>query len=98
MLLELWPLPKLPPPTAPTREAWSVVKWTMAQASDLQVKLLPSYLATVKTIKGAVQPHLALLLSHSFVPLPLTSLTPLSSFLSLCLLFSSPLSLTLFSL
>ena len=25
MLLELWPLPKLPPPTAPTREAWSVV-------------------------------------------------------------------------
>jgi hypothetical protein len=26
MLLELWILPKLPPPTAPTREAWSVVK------------------------------------------------------------------------
>jgi hypothetical protein len=25
MLLELWPLPKVPPPTAPTREAWSVV-------------------------------------------------------------------------
>jgi hypothetical protein len=22
MLLELWLLPKLPPPTAPTREAW----------------------------------------------------------------------------
>ena len=34
----------------------------MAQASDLQAKLLPSYLATVKTIKRAVQPHLALLL------------------------------------
>ena len=28
----------------------------MTQASDLQVKLLPSYLATVKTIKGAVRP------------------------------------------
>ena len=28
----------------------------MAQASDLQAKLLPSYLATVKTIKGAVRP------------------------------------------
>jgi hypothetical protein len=28
----------------------------MAQASDLQAKLLSSYLATVKTIKGAVKP------------------------------------------
>jgi hypothetical protein len=66
----------------------------MAQASDLQAKLLLSYLATVKTIKRAVQPHLALLLvsvtclSHSFVLLPHTSLTPLSSFLFLCLLSS----------
>ena len=44
----------------------------MAQASDLQAKLLPSYLATVKTIKGAVKP----------TPLTLT-LTPLFLYLSL---------------
>ena len=87
MLLELQPLPKVPPPTAPTREAWSVV---MAQASDLQAKLLPSYLATVKTIKRGAQP----------VP---RSLIPLSSHLSLLSLLSplpflfvfSPLSFTL---
>jgi hypothetical protein len=46
---ELWFLPKLPPLTAPTKEA-------MAQASDLKAKLLPSYLATIKIIKRAVQP------------------------------------------
>jgi hypothetical protein len=53
MLLELWPLPKVPPPTAPTREAWSVVMQAMAQTSDLQAKLLSSYLAIVRTIKRA---------------------------------------------
>jgi hypothetical protein len=52
----------------------------MAQASDLQAKLLPSNLATVKTIKRAVQLHPALL-----------PLTPLFSYLSLLLLLS-PLS------
>jgi hypothetical protein len=55
MLLELWLLPKLPPSTAPTREAYLEVTETMAQAPDLQAKLLPSYLATVKTIKGPVR-------------------------------------------
>jgi hypothetical protein len=61
----------------------------MVQASDLQAKLLPSYLATVKTIKRAVQPHLTLL--------PLTCLFPLAphshpiSPLSLYSLLSSPL-------
>jgi hypothetical protein len=55
----------------------------MGQASDLQAKLLPSYLATVKTIKRGAQPPP---LSYSFVPLPLTSLP---SSLSLCLLLSS---------
>ena len=79
----------------------------MAQASDLQAKLLPSYLATVKTIKRAVQPHLALLLltllspSYSFVSLPLIPLASLTPFLSLCLLsplssLLSPLSLSTF--
>ena len=47
---------------SPTREVWLEVMYTIAQASDLQAKRLPSYLATVKTIKRAVQPHLALLL------------------------------------
>jgi hypothetical protein len=42
----------------------------MAQASDLQAKLLPSYLATVKTIKRGAQP-------------PPCSLTPLFLYLSL---------------
>jgi hypothetical protein len=60
----------------------------MAQASDLQAKVLPNYLATVKTIKRGAQP-------------PPRSLTPLSSYLSLLSLlsplpilfvFSSPLS------
>ena len=57
----------------------------MAQASDLQTKLLPSYLATVKTIKRAVQPHLALLL------LLLVFFLPLTLTLSLTLSLSSPL-------
>jgi hypothetical protein len=51
ILLELGSCLRCHPPTAPTREAWSVVTQTMAQASDLQAKLLLSYLATVKTIK-----------------------------------------------
>jgi hypothetical protein len=78
----------------------------MAQASDLQAKLLPSYLATVKIIKRAVQTPPHSLTSHPLIsllllcslPLSLTSLTPLSSFFSLCLLLSSsPLfSLSLF--
>ena len=59
----------------------------MAQASDLQDKLLPSYLATVKTIKGAVQPLLALLL----LTLLLVSLFLLTHPLSSLFVFSSPL-------
>jgi hypothetical protein len=68
----------------------------MAQASDLQAKLLPSYLATVKTIKrGAQPPPHSLLLSLSLTPLSshLSLLSPLpflSSLLSSPLL-SSPL-------
>jgi hypothetical protein len=42
----------------------------MAQASDLQATCLPSYQATVKTIKGVLSPHLALLFS---LLCPLTS-------------------------
>jgi hypothetical protein len=59
----------------------------MAQASDLQAKLLSSYLATVKTIKRGAQP-----------PPSFLTLTPLSSYLSLLsplpflFVFSSPLS------
>jgi hypothetical protein len=65
----------------------------MAQDSDLQAKLLPSYLATGKTIKGQFSPCLS---SHSFVLLPLTILTPFSSLfvfspLSSLFLLSSPL-------
>ena len=56
MLLELQPLPKLPPPTASTREAWSVVMLAMAPASDLQANLLSSYLAAVQSIKWGAQP------------------------------------------
>jgi hypothetical protein len=84
MLPELWLLPKLPPPTAPTREAWLEVM-AMVQASDLQAKLLPSYLARVKTIKGLFSPclHSYFLLSYSLTCLPLNrSLSP-----SLCSLF-----------
>jgi hypothetical protein len=68
----------------------------MTQASDLQAKLLPSYLATVKTIKRAVQPppcSLMLLLlcsptSH-FSHSSLLSLFVFSSLLSSLLLSSS---------
>ena len=91
MLLELWLLPQLPTPTALTREAWLEVMQAMAQASDLQAKLLPSYLATVKTIKRAVQPLLALLLV-SYLLLTLLPLTPHSQPLSTLFVFSSLLS------
>jgi hypothetical protein len=73
----------------------------MTQASDLQAKLLPSYLATVKTIKRAVQPLLALLL-FTLLFVSLTSLNPHSHPLfPLSLsspLFSLPLTLFLSSL
>ena len=67
----------------------------MSQASDLQAKLLPSYLATVKPIKRTVQPHLSLLISL------LCSLTSHFSHSSLLFHFSlssllSSLPLTLF--
>ena len=62
----------------------------MAQASDLQAKLLPSYLATVKTIKMAIQPYLTLLplmlllrAPHSLSPLSLVSVGNLFPYLSL---------------
>jgi hypothetical protein len=69
----------------------------MAQASDLQAKLLPSYLATVKTIKRDVQPPslslmLLLITSHSH---PLSSLFVLSP-LSFLFVLSSPFPLLLF--
>ena len=63
----------------------------MAQASDLQAKLLPSYLATVKAIKRVVQPLLALLLV-SYLLLTLLPLTPHSQPLSPLFVFSSLLS------
>ena len=63
----------------------------MAQASDLQAKLLPSYLATVKTIKRGAQPPPR---SYSL------TLTPLSSHSHFFFLFpfslSSPLLLSLY--
>ena len=80
-LLELWLLPKLPPPSAPTRETWLVVTKAMSKASDLLDKLLPSYLATVKIAAYYLAPpHSLLLLSCSYsspisslsLPLPLT--------------------------
>jgi hypothetical protein len=66
----------------------------MAQASDLQAKLLPNYLATMKTIKRGAQPP-----PHSLIPLS-SYLSPLSllSPLPFLFVFSSPLpSLSLFS-
>jgi hypothetical protein len=98
MLLELWPLLKLLPPQPP-QEAWSVVTYTMAQASDLQAKLLHSYLATVKSIKRGVQPPPSSLILTPSSPY-LSLISPLS-FLCLLLsslLFSFPLSLFLSSL
>jgi hypothetical protein len=72
----------------------------MAQASDLQAKLLPSYLATVKTIKGAVRPPPHSLTSYALTSYPslsssLSSLCLLSSLLSPLFVLSSPLSLLL---
>jgi hypothetical protein len=60
----------------------------MSQASILQAKLLPNYLATVKTIKGLFSPTY-LSCSSSFVLLPLISL--LFSFLLFSSLSSPPL-------
>jgi hypothetical protein len=96
MLLERWPLPKLPSPShSPHKEAWLEVMSSMAQASDLQAKLLHSYLATVKTMKRDVQPLLALLLV-SLLSLTLTLTPSLFSFFLLSYrLFSSPLSYSL---
>ena len=71
----------------------------MAQASDLQAKLLPSYLATVKTIKRAVQPHLCsltLLLLCPFVSL-LSPFSLSSPLLSPSYSFYLAFSLSLFS-
>ena len=72
----------------------------MAQVSDLQAKL-PSYLKTVKTIKGVFSPHLALLpllllplILHSHPLSPLSLSSPLLS----SPLLSSPLLSSLFSL
>jgi hypothetical protein len=81
----------------------------LAQASYLQAKLLPSYLATVKTIKRAVKPpppsltplssYLSLLsLPFFFVFSPLSFLFVLSSPLLSSPLLSSPLLLSLFLL
>ena len=68
----------------------------MAQASDLQAKLLPSYLATVKTIKrGAQPPPHSLTLRSYILPLTLTLSLPFSPLFVFSLLFpfslSSPL-------
>jgi hypothetical protein len=75
----------------------------MAQASALQAKLLTSYLATVKTIKRAVPPHLTLLPLTCLSYILLLTLTPLSSFfvfspLSSIFVFSSSLFSSLLSL
>ena len=64
----------------------------MAQASEVQAKLLPSYLATVKTIKGAVRPPprylMLVLLTLLLVSLLLLTLTPSPLSLSFPLLSS----------
>ena len=74
---------KVTVPSAPTGEAWLVVIQAMSQASDLQARLLPSYLATEKITayhkKGCLTPP------HSLTPLALNPLTLLPPFLSLCL-------------
>jgi hypothetical protein len=71
----------------------------MAQSSDLQAKVLPSYLATEKIAArfkgGCLAPPSPLSYSfHSFILLPLTSLTTLSS-LSLLRLLSFSLAFLL---
>jgi hypothetical protein len=47
-LLELKAPVEITTPSAPTRQALLVVRKAMSQASDLQARLLPSYLATEK--------------------------------------------------
>jgi hypothetical protein len=74
----------------------------MAQASDLQAKLLPSYLAKVKTIKRSAHPappsliplssHLFLLLLLFPLPFLFVFFFPLFSLLSLSLLSTFSLS------
>ena len=68
----------------------------MAQASDLQAKLLPSYLATVKTIKEVFSPHLTLSYSYALTSYPSfsPSLSPLFVFSPLLSPSFSPLSLS----
>jgi hypothetical protein len=69
-------------PSAPTGEAWLVITEAMSQASDLQAKLLPSYLATEKIATYFKRGLNAL--PHSLTPLALLLL--LSSRLSLLLI------------
>ena len=58
--------------SSPSREAWSQA---ISQASDLQAKLLPSYLATVKITayhkKGCLAPPHSLALTLLSLPLTL---------------------------
>jgi hypothetical protein len=63
-----------------------------SQASDLQAKLLPSCLAAVKTIKGAVRPLLALSLLSLLSPLSVFSSPSLPLTLSFSLAFPPPFS------
>ena len=78
-LLELCLLSKfLPPPPSPTGETWLVVTKAMSQASDLQAKLLPSYLATVKMT--AHHKMICLAPPHSLPLSPSSSLAFLLSF------------------
>jgi hypothetical protein len=71
----------------------------MSQASEHQDTLIPSYLATVKTIRGAAWPHLTLLLSLlsllSSLYLLLSSLSSLSPFPPPLFLAMDDLSLSL---
>jgi hypothetical protein len=87
-------------PRAPKGEAWLLVMLTMSQASDLQAKYLPSYLAPVKIT--AHQKRGCLTPSHSLDLTPLTLLYPLtlfySLFLTLSLLSFLLLSISLFPL
>jgi hypothetical protein len=67
----------------------------MAQASGLQDKLLPSYLATLKTIKRCAQPAPLSLIPLSSHLSPLSLLSPLPSLCLLSSLLSLSLSLSL---
>jgi hypothetical protein len=91
-------------PSAPTRETRLVVTWEMSQTSDLQVKLFPSFLATIKIAayhkKGclATTRSLALLDSpytYSSLPSPLLPSSLLPSPLLSSPLLSSSLSFSL---